>query len=73
VFYLLIVFVFTADPFGMADMASRQVLAPKFEPTMQACKADAIKALSMQTPDGVTVGVKCDGPLTDPSVPMLRN
>lgn len=73
-FYLLIVFVFTAG-FPMApDLGSnRQVLLPKFEPTAAACRADAIKALSLEAPDGVIVGAKCDGPMVDPTVPLKRS
>lgn len=73
-FYLLIVFVFTA---GLANDHSighaRQVLLPKFEPTLAACKADQFAALKLDAPDGVTIGAKCDGPMVDPTVPLLRN
>lgn len=72
-FWVLLVFVFTAPDGYVAEMASRQLLAPKFEPTEAACRKDALAALSFQTPDGVIVGVKCDGPFMDPTVPTLRN
>lgn len=72
-FFLLIVFLFTPG-FEMAPELGqvRQVLQPKFEPTAEACRADAMKALTMEAPEGVIVGAKCDGPLVDPSVPKIK-
>lgn len=69
-FYLLIVFLFSAAPMG--TMADKQVLIPKFEPSAEACRADADKALSLEIPDGVIIGTKCDGPFQDPTVPKQK-
>jgi hypothetical protein len=66
-FYLLIVFVFIGRPAGFVeDMSDRQVQV-YFEPTKEACGKEAAKMLAMQTPASVVVGVKCDGPFTDPT------
>ena len=70
-FWLLICMVFTTSGPG-TDLNTREVMPPKIEITLAACQADEAKLLSAEVPDGVYVGVKCDGPFQDPTVPTKK-
>ena len=67
-FWLLVVFVFVSDPMGHGALAERQVLQPKIEANAAACHADQAAILTVDVPEGVFIGAKCDGPLVDPTV-----
>jgi hypothetical protein len=69
-FWVLLIFIFSKPEGYVEDMADRQVEV-RYEPTPKACTDEAMAMLQVQTPDGVSIGVKCTGPFTDPTKTTL--
>lgn len=66
--FLLIVLMFNADGDKNAQV--------KIEPTVQACQQEADKVIADIHADRpeelIGLGVKCDGPFNDPTVPKIK-